>query len=80
MIISWLADRNRHKRKEIWEKTLHINLFPRELYVYYMCDTYHVNKGTALFDISITKQEFEDEARIYIYIYIRRIYRPSSLV
>ena len=48
--------------------------------MYYMCDTYHVNKGTALFDISITKQEFEDEARIYIYIYIRRIYRPSSLV
>ena len=38
--------------------------------MYYMCDTYHVNKGTALFDISITKQEFEDEARIYIYIYV----------
>jgi hypothetical protein len=32
-----------------------------------MCDTYHVCKWSALFDISIPAHEFEDEDRIYEY-------------
>ena len=36
-----------------------------------MCDTYHVCKWSALFDISIPAHEFEDEAGIY---------RPSASV